>query len=519
MTLAGVLTTSHRKTNKRLQPVGQAVELLRANELIKAERVDAETGEIRPLSDSAVTRALRTYRMHPDQLNRPAPAVELRSLHPNHVWQIDASLCVLYYLHDRGRESGLQVMDKQVFYKNKPANLARVAAERVWSYEVTDHYSGAVFVHYVMGAESGANLAESFINATQQKDGNPFHGVPFILMMDQGSANTSGMFTNLARRLGVEMIVHAPGNARATGQVEKARDIIERSFESGLKLQPVRNLEELNAKAAQWSRWYNAARIHRRHGKSRVDMWLTIKPEQLRIAPPVELMQALITHNPEMRKVEDRMRINFGGKQYDVSKVPGVMQGEKLAVTYNPYAHTSTALVVTKDAAGAELLVSVPLVEKDAAGFALTGNVIGQDFKRPADTALDTHRKEVLRTAYAASTDKEVEEKVRKRVAPFGGGIDPMKVIERAPKPSYLPKVGTDLAVTTTTPVTPVPARVLTLFEVASWLASNGVAMTPEKLAQVRGWYAAGVPEDELDAVKQRLTVRSGLRVVNGGAV
>ena len=191
--ISALLATSHRKTGKRLLSIGQAVDILIANGEVRAEATDPETGEVKRLSDSAIARALRSYGMHPDQLNRPTPAVELKSLHPNHVWQIDASLCVLYYLNDRTeREAGLQVMERDKFYKNKPANLKRIEADRVWSYEVTDHNSGAIFVHYVMGAESGTNLAESFIAAIQKRERDPMHGVPLILMMDMGSANTSG---------------------------------------------------------------------------------------------------------------------------------------------------------------------------------------------------------------------------------------------------------------------------------------------------------------------------------------
>ena len=205
--ISAALMVSHRKTNKRLMSIGHAVDVMRANGEVRAERTDPATGEVVALSDSAIARALRHYNLHPDQLNRPTPAVELKSLHPNHVWQIDASLCVLYYLNARTQaESGLQVMDRDKFYKNKPANLKRIEADRVWSYEVTDHYSSAIYVHYVMGAESGANLAECFISATQKREGDPLHGVPFILMMDMGSANTSGLFTNLARRLQVKTI-------------------------------------------------------------------------------------------------------------------------------------------------------------------------------------------------------------------------------------------------------------------------------------------------------------------------
>lgn len=252
--ISAALMTSQRKTDKRLMSITQAVGILRANGEVRAEFMDPATGELRPLSDSAIARGLRAHGVHPDQLNRPAPAVQLKSLHPNHVWQIDASICVLYYLNAAtAKEAGLQVMARDQFYKNKPANLKRIESERVWSYEVTDHYSGAIYVNYVLGAESGGNLADSFMGAIQKREGDPLHGVPFVLMMDMGSANTGGLFANLARRLQVQLIAHSPGNARATGQVEKARDQIERSFESGLRLKPVRDLDDLNAQAQRWA--------------------------------------------------------------------------------------------------------------------------------------------------------------------------------------------------------------------------------------------------------------------------
>jgi len=513
--ISAMLMVSHRKTNKRLMSIGQAVDVLRANGEVRAERQDPDTGELTPLSDSAIARALRQYGMHPDQLNRPTPAVELKSLHPNHVWQIDASLCVLYYLNARTEaESGLQVMERDKFYKNKPANLKRIESDRVWSYEVTDHNSGAIAVNYVLGAESGANLAESFMAAIQQREGDPLHGVPFILMMDMGSANTSGMFANLARRLQVKLIAHAPGNARATGQVEKARDLIERSFESGLRLRPVGSLDELNAQAQRWARWFNANKVHTRHGRTRYEQWLTITPEQLRIAPPLEVCRELLTHTPESRKVRDTLTVSFKGREYDVRDVPGVMVGESLQIALNPYA-LDTAVVVDTEADGQEVLHSIPLVARNEAGFREDANVIGEDWARPANTALDANRKEVERFAMDADTDAEAEAKRKAKALPFGGRIDPFKVVDQAPERTFLPKKGTELATSTTT--RQAPARVLSVFEAAAELVRMGAQMSRETSAQLRAWYPDGVPEDQLDDVRNRLTVRSGLRVVAGG--
>ncbi len=517
--LSAILMTSQRKTGKRLLAIGHAVDIARANGEIKAERIDLVTGEVTLLSDSAIARALRHYGLHPDQLNRPAPAVELKSLHPNHVWQIDASLCVLYYLNARSeKETGLQVMDHKVFYKNKPANLKRIESDRVWSYEVTDHNSGAVFVNYVMGAESGTNLAESFITATQKREGDPLHGVPYILMMDMGSANTSGLFGNLARRLQVKLIAHAPGNARATGQVENARNLIERGFESSLRLMPVRDLAELNAQAQRWARWFNANKVHSRHGKTRYDQWLTIQEEQLRIAPPADVCFELLTDSPETRQVSDTLTVSFKGREFCVRGVPGVMVKEKLHITRNPY-QLDAALVLLKDPDGHELLHSAPLVRRDDAGYREVGaNVIGEDYGRPEDTQLETNRKEVERFAFDAATDEEAAAKRKAGATPFSSRIDPFKVIEQTPERSFLPKRGAEFVPRVTTSSTPAAERTLNLFEAAGELRERGVAMTPERNAQVRNWYPDGVPEGELDALQARLTVRAGLRMVAGGA-
>lgn len=514
VTISALLMDSLRKNNKRLMSITQAVEMLRANGEIRAEALDEATGEVRPLSDSTIARALRSYNLHPDQLLRPSAHTELQSLHPNHVWQIDASMCVLYYLEARNeRETGLQVMEHDKFYKNKPGNLKRVEADRVWSYEATDHYSGAIFLHYVMGAESAANLAESFIRATQQRGNDPFYGVPFILMMDMGSANTAGAFKNLARRLDVRLEAHMPGNARATGQVENARNIIERSFESGLRLKPVANLDELNAAALQWMRWYNATKIHSRHGRTRFDAWMDIRAEQLRTVDG-DLARELLTHIPETRKVSGTLTVSFKGEEYDVREVPGVMVGETLHVSYNPY-RPGTAVIVDTAADGSELLHTVPQVERNDAGFRTDAPVIGEEYSAPADTAADAHRKLVERVATDTETDEAAAAVRKTRTASFGGRINPAAVIDQADIPTYLPRKGTELA-TNVTSLDRTPERVLTHFEAAQALLRKGATLNAETHARIAEWHPDGVPESQIDQLQQRLTARAGLRVVGG---
>jgi hypothetical protein len=231
----------------------------------------------------------------------------------------------------------------------------------------------------------------------------------------------------------------------------------------------------------------------------------------------VEVCQALLTETPETRKVSDFLTVSYKGREFDVRGVPRVMVGEKLHITLNPWV-LDAAMVVDTDADGNEVLHSIPLVARDDAGFRVDGNVIGEDWTRPADTQLEANRKEVDRFAYAATTDAEVEAKRKAKAVPFGGRIDPGKVIDQAPERTFMPRRGTELAPSVTTSRTAATERVLNGFEAAAELRRKGLEMTREITANIRAWYPDGVPEGELDALHARLTVRSSLRVVAGGA-
>ena len=111
----------YRKNNRKITSVKEAIKVLRDNGLITAATLDTETGELTPLSDSAIANGLRAHVLHPEQLRQATPHTNLQSLHPNHVWQVDGSVCVIYYLPDGGAE--LVELDDAVHYKNKPQNM------------------------------------------------------------------------------------------------------------------------------------------------------------------------------------------------------------------------------------------------------------------------------------------------------------------------------------------------------------------------------------------------------------
>lgn len=446
--ISALLMESHRKNGKRLQSVELAVKTARANGLIKAEALDTGSGEIRDLSISAINRALRAYGLHPDTLLQPAPAISLASKHPNHVWQIDASLCVLYYLKQSpdARKAGLQVMRHEEFYKNKPDNIARVENERVWRYAVTDHASGHIYLEYVFGAESGENLCNIFINATQRRPDEPAHGVPIMAMLDPGSANTGALFKNLCKALQVRVQINLPGNARAKGQVEKSHDIIERDFESGLKLVTVNSLDELNAAAAKWRRYYNGTSIHRRHGETRYAAWMRITADQLRLAPETAVCRELATTAPESRLVDNKLQVSFRGTKFDVSVVPDIQNGSTVLVCRNPW-RPEAAQVVTVDADGREIYYLIEPVGKDEFGFDVGAVVIGESYARHADTPAQTAAKDIEKRLMGETTlEGAAAARKGKRVA-FDGKVDPWAHVDQALEdaPAYLAKRGTAL--------------------------------------------------------------------------
>lgn len=515
-----------RKNGKRIMSMKDAVEELRANGLIRAERITAD-GEIVPLSVSAIVAALRKYRYHPDQLLAPPPAIRMASLHPNHCWQIDASRCVMYYLPAQGKDTGLRVADWDDFYKNKPKNVARQIMDSLWRYVVTDHTSGAIFAWYVIGGETGGNLAEVFIQAIHQRGNEPFYGVPRMAMLDPGGANTSPPFLNLCKALRVHVQINKPKNPRAKGQVEKAQDIVERSLESAFKLLQLTTLEQINAVALQWARWFNATQIHTRHDMTRFSAWMRIAPDQLTLAPGIELCRELAVSAPLSRVVNDFHEVEFLGTVWDVSHVPGVIVGQKLQIVRNAW-RPDSAQAVGVDAEGRECFyVLEPKTEGDF-GFYEGSAVVGESYKSHAATPAQRNLAEIEMLATGTSTPTEAKE-VRKAMAKgkgpqvMGGAIDPLKRMRDAVIPTYLPRKGTELEVSNPLANGEVLDQVDTVAAIQQIVKRIGRPITRDENRFIKGRFPDSMPEAQIEALAAQFLrsadatgFESGLRAVGG---
>lgn len=496
-----------RKNGKTMATLERILDILRANDKVKAEFVDEKTGEVRPYSASSVERALRNANLHPDQLLRPAPVVQLQSRHPNHVWQIDPSLCVLYYLKETGKGNGLCVMEAEQFYKNKPANVVKVEPQRVWRYVITDHASGVIYVEYVYGGETAENISETFINAIQKKENpaEPFFGVPKILMFDRGSANTSQMFTHLLNQLDVKIEVPKAHNARAKGQVEKGNDIVERQFESGLRFMNVSGLAELNQLAHQWMRYFNAKAVHSRHGMTRYSAWQKIHAKDLIYPPSREICQELMITALTERLVTDKLEISFENHRYDVRDVPDVKIGEKITVGKNPYRLECVQVHCFEQVFADDGTMSLKPywvvlepVKINELGFRVDAAIIGEEYKAHRKTAFETNKEQAEQLAYGVETEDELKRAKKANKPLFNGEINPYQHIENTDLNWYMPKKGQEHELTTN--ARRVEQKPMSVVEFAkNGKARWGELWNGECYQWVNGRYPQGVPPLEAE--------------------
>lgn len=488
--VANLMYQSSRQTGKRLLSARDAIEILTANGELSAD-----------VSPATALRILRLHGMHPEQLARPTPHTPLASLHPNHVWQFDVSLCVLFYL----RSGGIGVMDEKTFYKNKPRNVERIADKRVWRYLVTDHYSGAFFLQYYQAAgENQENLFNFLMDAffPRAHPQDPFHGVPFRMVWDAGSANQSYLIRNLLDQLGVEHYAHIPGNPRAKGQVEVTHNIIERGFESRLYIYRPESIVDLNEHAHIWMRSFNGMREHTRHGHTRYGLWQTIRREQLRQPKSREICEALLHTKPEPRQVRGHLVVSYaikgyGQQDYKVGHIPDIRVGENVLVCVNPY-RAPNVNVIAMDREGRERWYECEPVQKNTAGFSVDAPVIGERYAAAPDTATDLARKEMTQRAYGAAT-LDAAERARDANAPAFAGIDPISYLDKQQSAYYLRRPGTDLDLPDRArPESERMTRTIALIR----LHKRGHILTDAERAAFDAWiasYPGGVTTDDLD--------------------
>lgn len=438
--VAGTMKSAVRN-GKRMLATGDALEMLAANQLIEC-----------PLSAGRVNKLLRERGLHADQINTPAPSVRMRVDHINEVGQMDASTSVLY----RTPKGELALIEEGVHYKNKLENYTRVMADLLTRWVYTEYGSGSIAMRFYKGGETTENALDFLMWVMSQRfdvqgRGMPFHGVPGLLYTDQGAWTKAGPFKNFLSVMEIKHQRHAPYSSRATGQVENAQNLGERGFESRLRFMDPNSItvDRLNAAVELWMHSFNGTRKHSRHRMTRYAAWSLIQADQLRIAPPMEVMRALPATVAQPRQVRSDMTVSFafkglGSQDFDLRYVKGISHKDSVLVSVNPFALPAVRVGVTDTDTGEIVWHQVQPVQTNRLGFDVNAPSLALgEYRAMPTTPADERRKQVAEAAYGVSTVKLAEAAQRNKATPYLGQFDPLADIKAAQVPTYLPRAGT----------------------------------------------------------------------------
>lgn len=425
--IAALQMAGSTQNGKNTMPVSHATSIL------KGEGIEIA------VSDARIRSLLRKENIDRKSLNRPTPHVNMRSLYPNHVHEVDPSLSRLYYA-----PGGIKLIEDAEANRNKVKGFERL---KLWRYVLTDHASGSVCIRYYESAgENQANLYDFLLYAWGKKADNlyQFHGVPEILLMDSGSANISRAMTYALKALDVRVIAHGKEKPRVKGQVEKANDISE-PFESRLKFEPQMTVEAINVAAEKWCAKYNANRILNYDSRlsrngiliNRLDAWRKIKPEQLRELPPRGVCLDLLTHEPLRAVVRGNLTILYDGRIYNLSGLPGLFVGMEVFIQPMLMRQEKIIRVHYTDDRDENISVELaPIAVDENFGFLPDAAVIGQEHKAHKKTDLERNA-------------ERIKEIIGDSVIPFGGAIHAISQLDKSvPGSIILPHVGIPIDIT-----------------------------------------------------------------------
>lgn len=414
--VAGVAkATTRPNTGKRLA----------STEVIREQLILNGRPALANVSPSTLNRVLRRRGLDHEQLLSSTPAIEMRSLHPNHIHFLDASVCVQWDL--RGGQRMVPRDMQKTFYKNKPGYWKEVKQVLI-RWMLVDHTSGAFFVCYTYNSgETAKDVIDVLLEAWGRKPYEsqyPFHGVPLMLGLDPSGANKSYPVQNLLKQLGVEPYIHASGNARASGCVETHHGLWERGFEWELLAKLAEDLDELNARARDRMIYMNAMREHSRHGKTRREKWNEIAREQLRELPDKAHCRRVATHRPEQRTPDELLRISVDNRWFQL--YAPALKHRPVTVALNAW--NPDALHVTTEHGEP---VESKLVQTDEHGFALDAPVFGAGrYVRHSDPP-------------AVALAKGIDQHALKDRIP---GFEPKPTAHLVPPVHFLPRGGHEIA-------------------------------------------------------------------------
>lgn len=331
--LVALMAGSRRKTGRVTMPTTRATKLLVKAGLLP-EGARPETVR-RRLREQGLSRRDIAINWTCEGQKASAHHINLISERPNQLHQFDITPCIWWYLNSKG----LVTRDRDLELYGRKASAYRKIKDHILRFVLVDHHTNCIYVRYFLAAgERSSDVWDFLYHAWAPKDDplDPFHGVPERLYFDRGSANMAATTTRLLDNLRVEWGAHQPGVPRAKGAVEGMMRIWEEQFESMLFLRRPSTLEQLNRWADDFRVHWCATEINRRTQATRSGLWASrIRSEDLRVPPPREVYNELITERPHRTRVNRSKRIQYKGEHYLLEASLNV--GAPIEIVRNPY--------------------------------------------------------------------------------------------------------------------------------------------------------------------------------------
>lgn len=488
--VAGLLHASKRENKGVIMPVECALEIANDNGIIEQGSVTHET----------VRRMLRERQINKAALDAATPSTDMRSLHPNHVHLIDASVCIQYYL----KNGKTAIMDERDYNEKKPQNMAKIK-QRLTRYLLTDHFSGAFYVKYYVADGESANILYDFLISAwshKQDDRYPFRGVPFLILWDSASSAKARAMQSFISGLYIETPPGMPHNPRRQGSVETTQSIVEEWFESKLRFEPAFEIEKLNQWALDWCIHHNAARKHSRHGMKRTECWTLITKEQLRELPEREILQAIYSYTSEdnTRLVAGNYSITYtlkAGeiKTYHLKHIPGLLPlRSRVQVRIKPYLWPEIDVIFNEQTYAVTPVEMLPAVQ---GGFRADAAIIGQSYRAQPETATQKAIKQIENYAYGENRSKDA--------VPFAGIQVMGGQADKLGNLSYLERKGTAIEVDRGVANSEIP-----ITELFKRIIQEGIPMSKELNQQLRAEFGASITKSRAEEVIGQIKAGEG---------
>ena len=306
-------------------------------------------GMTKGISRQRMDAVMKALGLRKRDIQAPKPCVRLVAEAPNTWGQADATVASMFYLEN----SWLGWASE--YRKHQPQRTKVLLCSYV------DVFSGCLFAKMYEAEGESASLVVKFLyDAWGEKPdvGMPMHGVPWNLYTDQGPAWKAKHMQTLMHHLLVDWKGHMPGNARATGKVER-RFLDTARFEAlirgrlafGHKAQ----LKEINSWLHEWcveqnNRPVTWARGQARGGAEKGDSpseqrderaavqspfsakltrnqaWSEcIRDEEIRRVPDWDTWINLTSVGEQRRKVSQYMAVNIKGDEYYLPNRPDLV--------------------------------------------------------------------------------------------------------------------------------------------------------------------------------------------------